>query len=242
MHRLLLAAAIAAVTFQARADVVSQMQFQPDWSNLETLSFQKFDPTLGTLLSVQVSASADVGSVLTFTADVSGTWFVWVEEDLRLGLTSGLNYLVFESSGQSAMAGTQINAVENVPWPMSISNEFVTTTNLDAYTGNDNWTTTVQGGSFIYLEDNASFSQGSQELKNLSVSVEYTYTPAVVVTPEPHSAGLTLIGLTLFGLGFIWRTKLMRLGSPTWAMLMSGTRIGVSRRFRNSSLLPPNAL
>jgi hypothetical protein len=205
MHRLLLAAAIAAVTFQARADVVSQMQFQPDWSNLETLSFQKFDPTLGTLLSVQVSASADVGSVLTFTADVSGFWDVLVENDFRLGLPfGGNNYLKFGQSGQSAMAGTQINAVSSVRWPMSISNEFVTTTNLDAYTGNDNWTTTVQGGSFIYLEDNASFS-GSQELKNLSVSVEYVYTPAVVVTPEPRSAGLTLIGLTLFGLGFIWR-------------------------------------
>ena len=96
MQRLLLAAAIAAVTFQARADVVSQMQFQPDWSNLETLSFQKFDPTLGTLLSVQVSASADVGSVLTFTADVSGFWDVLVENDFRLGLPfGGNNYLKF---------------------------------------------------------------------------------------------------------------------------------------------------
>ena len=174
----------------------------------ETLSFQKFDPHLGTLLSVQVSASADVGSVLTFTADVSGFWDVLVENDFRLGLPfGGNNYLKFGQPGQSAMAGTQINAVSSVQWPMSISNEFLTTTNLDAYTGNDNWTTTVQGGSFIYLEDNASFS-GSQELTNLSVSVEYTYTPAVVVTPEPGSAGgLMLIGLTLFGLGLIWRTS-----------------------------------
>ena len=62
------------------------------------------------------------------------------------------------------MAGTQINAVSSVQWPMSISNEFLTTTNLDAYTGNDNWTTTVQGGSFIYLEDNASFS-GARNLR-----------------------------------------------------------------------------
>jgi PEP-CTERM motif len=207
----LLAAMLAAGAAQAATVSYSSNVVALTTTNFsDTLSFSKFDPLLGTLLSATVTLNGNVlgdGSAesldsapATITLNLKAT-----ETYTILGLSSPLVAIPVVSTSFNATAfdgsvdfgGTSGVSLKNLSATGSDADTFTSVADLAIFTG----VGMLSGG---LQADGASVGTGSGNLITLfrtqagaTASVVYEYTPAVV--PEPETYALMLAGLAVVG-------------------------------------------
>ena len=200
--RIVLAIALAATPFAAKADLISPT-FRTTWTDGTTVLFQKFDPALGVLTGVQVSESAVVGPIITYSADLpqGSDLTVGYGGIARLRGTGPAGLLIY---GDRPFSGVT-RAPSVADGSVTISANTKWTSALDSFVGMGNWGLAFSGDFGFLFEDHPSGVRVDvTELQtDLRASVTYEYTPISAVVPEPTSY-TALLGASL---GVMWWIK-----------------------------------
>jgi hypothetical protein len=156
------------------------------------LLFPKFDPSLGTLTSVQVELTGQIRSDITISSSTSANGNVRMEV---LYITSLGGDPFLELLGPRQFFTTPPSPVSFtgvVTGPQTQARSYSDAPTLVSFTGSGNYTLSVNTLTqtlIAFSSGNAIASQTTTA--SLNGNVRYTFTPV----PEPGSIALTLIGL-----------------------------------------------
>ena len=188
-----------------------------DWelpSSVQTISFQQFNSSLGTLQSVQLQFSGDIETTLTVTnngiSSSSGnvkTESVLTVQDVGLNLNAPELDMVSPPFSYTLAIGDSLTSLLLTSKTYKSDDTYTSSGVLTEFTGVGTFGLPATTFTQTLLANNGGNTFSSQVTDaELSGKVTYTYTPGES-TPEPASMGL--IGLGLAGLAF-WQRRRTR--------------------------------
>jgi hypothetical protein len=166
-----------------------------DWSG--TLSFQKFDSSLGTLNSVQIDLSGAISSLITIANNAASETSGSVDINIELSV-SGADFdvpvmnMAFPTYYFTVPAGQSLNSADSLSQSDSSSSIFTAPGILSEFTGTGTIVldaATLTGTSVSYTGGNIDFNQITS--CGLTGTVTYNYEKEIL--PEP--ATICLLGL-----------------------------------------------
>lgn len=181
----------------AQANVVTQTAVlgkwgdpTAQWGSSIDLHFLKFDSALGELTGVQFQVTADIG--MYFADWPAGSPDYLLMQDSLFFTPMGSAYRVFTYSNPFGLPAGAVDTSLRVAKSGSMSHD------LSSFVGLDWWSMTVGGNVWVYAQgpSSAVLPAGALSLRNLSVQMDYQYTPAIAAA-EPRYAGMLLIGIAL---------------------------------------------
>ena len=215
-----LAIAFAVVAgLSLRADTISYTNSFPstltEWST--TLNVPQFNPSLGTLSSIDITLSSGINSVLHITNNVGTSSYGTEASDLQIFVTNPGSYDLFGTGGAPVIDATtgsfHYNLVGSMGWGTN-SPALSTTGGADTGSITDSSTLALFTGtgteglptSTITLlsgSHNGNQTQINETSANLQSVITYGFTAAPV--PEPTT--FAMIGAGLASLGMVWRRR-----------------------------------
>lgn len=172
---------------------VAPISFAPtNWIN--TLQFPKFDPTLGTLTSVQLNLSSALNTTLTVTNSAASVSSGTAKTELLLavqdagnlfGSTPQLDY--FSPGYAYSLSPSQSTSSPLLSGSGTSSDVYSLAAILAEFKGIGNISLTASASAFTALANSGGNTFSSQvSSANANGEVVYTFTPV----PEPHAAAM----------------------------------------------------
>ena len=219
MKKILAIAFVAVAGLSLRADTISYTNSfassLTEWST--TVNLPKFNPSLGTLNSVDISLSSGINSVLHITNNVNTSSYGTEASDLQIFIANPGSYDLFGTSGGPVVDATTGSFHYNLPailnWGTN-SPSLVTTGGADSGTITDSSTLALFTGAgteglvantitLLSGSHNGNQTQINVTTADLQSVITYDFTAAPV--PEPTT--FAMIGAGLASLGMVWRRR-----------------------------------
>jgi hypothetical protein len=184
---------------------------QTNWNNF--IGVQQFNPSLGTLTSVQITLNADVnGTIGVENTSNSSSAPVTSQLSANISLKNPSNTLIVSIAPSSSIFNDNLAVYDgaiNFSGPSGAthtatanqSNSAVLTSlsDLGLFTGTGSVSLPISAIATSYANDGGNLVASIQTAAGASASVTYTYTPGSAV-PEPSSLGLMGLGFSAVGL------------------------------------------